>query len=152
MQDRRHRRPVRAFVPHLRDCGVASSCRIEIHSRILNENRGRMSNVPTMTKLIAVVTAGLFAAATMFAGEHGDCTKQVGNQAKMACTVSLASLNLTSDQKTKMDAVIEEHHKAGCTEASEAKYMESAKSILTPEQYTKFEAQCKKGDKGKTQT
>jgi len=105
-----------------------------------------------MTKLIAVVTAGLFAAATMFAGEHGDCTKQVGNQAKMACTVSLASLNLTPDQKTKMDAVIEEHHKAGCTEASEAKYMESAKSILTPEQYAKFEAQCKKGDKGKTQT
>ena len=105
-----------------------------------------------MTKLITVVTAGLFAAATMFAGEHGDCTKQVGNQAKMACTVSLASLNLTSDQKTKMDAVIEEHHKAGCTEASEAKYMESAKSILTPEQYAKFEAQCKKGDKGKTQT
>jgi len=105
-----------------------------------------------MTKLIAVVTAGLFAAATMFAGEHGDCTKQVGNQAKMACTVSLASLNLTSDQKTKMDAVIEEHHKAGCTETSEAKYMESAKSILTPEQYAKFEAQCKKGDKGKTQT
>jgi len=105
-----------------------------------------------MTKLIAVVTAGLFAAATMFAGEHGDWTKQVGNQAKMACTVSLASLNLTPDQKTKMDAVIEEHHKAGCTEASEAKYMESAKSILTPEQYAKFEAQCKKGDKGKTQT
>ena len=105
-----------------------------------------------MTKLIAVVTAGLFAAATMFAGEHGDCTKQVGNQAKMACTVSLASLNLTPDQKTKMDAAIEEHHKAGCTEASEAKYMESAKSILTPEQYAKFKAQCKKEEKGKTQT
>jgi Spy/CpxP family protein refolding chaperone len=105
-----------------------------------------------MTKLIAVVTAGLFAAATMFAGEHGDCTKQVGNQAKMACTVSLASLNLTPDQKTKMDAAIEEHHKAGYSEASEAKYMEAAKSILTPEQYAKFEAQCKKGDKGKTQT
>ena len=105
-----------------------------------------------MTKLIALVTAGLFAAGTMFAGEHGDCTKQVGNQAKAACAVSLASLNLTPDQKTKMDAAIEEHHKAGCTEASEAKYMEVAKSILTPEQYAKFEAQCKKGDKGKTQT
>ena len=104
-----------------------------------------------MTKLIAVVTAGLFAAATMFAGEHGDCTKQVGNQAKMACTVSLASLNLTPDQKTKMDAAMADHQKAGCSEASEAKYMEQAKSILTPEQYAKFEAQCKKGDK-KTQT
>ena len=105
-----------------------------------------------MTKLIAVVTAGLFAAATMFAGEHGDCTKQVGNQARMACTVSLASLNLTPDQKTKMDAAIEEHHKAGCSDASEAKYMETAKGVLTPEQYAKFEAQCKKSDKDKTQT
>lgn len=105
-----------------------------------------------MTKLIAVITAGLFAAATMFAGEHGDCTKQVGNHSKMACTVSLASLNLTPDQKTKMDAAMADHQKAGCSEASEAKYMEQAKSILTPEQYAKFEGQCKKGEKDKTQT
>src|SRR6266702_5025388 len=104
-----------------------------------------MSNVPTMTKLIALVTAGLFAAGTMFAGEHGNCTKQVGNESKMACTVALASLNLTPDQKTKMDAAMADHQKAGCSEASEAKYMEQAKSILTPEQYAKFESQCKKG-------
>lgn len=104
-----------------------------------------------MTKFIALVTAGLFAAGTMFAGEHGDCTKQVGNHPKMACTVSMASLNLTPDQKTKMDAALEEHHKAGCNEASEAKFMETAKGILTPDQYAKFESQCKKGEKGKTQ-
>jgi Spy/CpxP family protein refolding chaperone len=111
-----------------------------------------MSNVPTMTKLIALVTAGLFAAGTMFAGEHGNCTKQVGNQAKMACTVALANLNLTPEQKTKMDAALAEHQKAGCNEASETKYMEAAKGILTPEQYTKFKAQCTKGDKKNTQT
>jgi len=111
-----------------------------------------MSNVPNMTKLIALVTAGLFAAATMFAGEHGNCTKQVGNEAKAACQTSLASLNLTPEQKTKMDAALEEHHKAGCNEASEAKFMEAAKSTLTPEQYAKFKAQCKKGEKDKTQT
>jgi Spy/CpxP family protein refolding chaperone len=105
-----------------------------------------------MTKLIALVTAGLFAAGTMFAGEHGNCTKQVGNQ-KMACQVSLASLSLTPDQKTKMDAAMEEHHKAGCTEASEAQYMQSAKSILTKEQFAKFKAECKgKAEKGNTQT
>jgi Spy/CpxP family protein refolding chaperone len=111
-----------------------------------------MSNTPNMTKLIALVTAGLFVAGTMFAGEHGNCTKQVGNQAKAACQVSLASLNLTPDQKTKMDAAMAEHQKAGCSEASEAKYMESAKSVLTKEQYAKFKAQCAKGEKGKTQT
>jgi Spy/CpxP family protein refolding chaperone len=111
-----------------------------------------MSNVATMTKLIAVVTAGLFAVGTMFAGEHGNCTKQVGNEAKMACTVSLASLNLTPDQKTKMDAALTEHQKAGCSDASEAKYMETAKGVLTPQQYAKFKAECKKGEKDKTQT
>ncbi len=100
---------------------------IQIHPSILNEIPVGMSNVPTMTKLIALVTAGLFAAGTMFAGEHGNCTKQVGNQSKMACTVSLASLNLTPDQKTKMDAAMAEHQKAGCSEASEAKYMQDAK-------------------------
>ena len=97
-----------------------------------------------MTKLIALVAAGLFVTGTMFAGEHGDCTKQIGNkQGKMACEVSLASLNLTPEQKTKMDAAMAEHMKAGCNEASEAKYTEEAKSILTKDQFTKFEAECK---------
>jgi Spy/CpxP family protein refolding chaperone len=105
-----------------------------------------------MTKLIALLAAGLFATGTMFAGEHGDCAKKVGTEAKAACQVSFASLNLTSDQKTKMDAITAEHEKAGCSEASEAKYMQEAKGILTKEQYAKFEAQCKKGEKDKTQT
>jgi Spy/CpxP family protein refolding chaperone len=106
-----------------------------------------------MTKLIALVAAGLFVTGTMFAGEHGDCTKQVGNkQGTMACQASLASLNLTPEQKTKMDAVMAQHEKEGCNEASEAKYMQEAKTILTKEQYAKFEAECKKGDKDKTQT
>src|SRR5437899_10244408 len=106
-----------------------------------------------MTKFIALVVAGMFAAGTLFAGEHGECTKQVGNEAKMACTVSLASLNLTPDQKTKMDVAMAEHQKAGCSEATETKYMETAKGILTKEQYAKFKAECKgKGEKGNTQT
>ena len=96
-----------------------------------------------MTKFIALVVAGMFAAGTLFAGEHGECTKKVGNEAKPACTVSLASLNLTPDQKTKMDAAMEEHHKAGCSEASEAKFMKDAEGVLTPEQYAKFKAECK---------
>ena len=120
--------------------------------KILNEIQLAMSNVPTMTKLIALVTAGLFAAGTMFAGEHGNCTKQVGNEAKAACQVSLASLNLTADQKTKMEAAMAEHQKVGCSDASEAKYMETAKSVLTKEQYAKFKAQCAKGERDKTQT
>ena len=105
-----------------------------------------------MTKFIALAVAGLFAAGTMFAGEHGDCSKKVGNEAKAACQASLASLNLTPEQKTKMDAVMAEHEKAGCSKASEAKYMQEAKSVLTKDQWVKFKAECKEGEKEKTQT
>lgn len=106
-----------------------------------------------MTKLIALLVAGMFVSGAVFAGEHGDCTKQVGNTGKPACSVNVASLNLTADQKTKMDAVMAEHHKAGCSEASEAKYMQEAKAVLTPEQFAKFEAQCKEHkEKAKTST
>ena len=104
-----------------------------------------------MTKFIAIVAAGLFAAGTMFAGEHGDCTKKVGNDGKAACQVSMASLDLTADQKTKMDAVMAEHQKAGCSKETEAKYMKEAKGILTKEQFAKFKAECKgKGENDKT--
>jgi Spy/CpxP family protein refolding chaperone len=95
-----------------------------------------------MTKLIALVAAGLFAAGTVFAGDHGNCTKQVGNDGKMACMVSTADLSLTPEQKTKMDALMAEHHKEGCSKATEKKYMHEAKAILTPEQYAKFKAEC----------
>jgi hypothetical protein len=108
-----------------------------------------------MTKLIALVAAGAFAVGTMFAGEHGDCTKKVGNEAKAACTVSLAKLNLTADQKTKMDAAMAAHEKAGCSEASESKYMKDAEGILTKDQFAKFKTECdhgKKEDKEKAST
>ncbi|MBV9618413.1 MAG: hypothetical protein JO201_04300 [Verrucomicrobia bacterium] len=106
-----------------------------------------------MTKLIALLVAGMFATGAVFAGEHGDCTKKVGNTGKPACSVNLASLNLTADQQTKMDAVMAEHHKAGCSEASETKYMQEAKGILTKEQFAKFKAECKEHkDKDKTET
>lgn len=102
-----------------------------------------------MTKLIALVAAGLFAAGTMFAGGQGGCLKKVGNDQKAACEVSMANLNLTADQQTKMDAAMAEHHKAGCSEASEAKFMKEAEGILTAGQFAKFKAECK-GDKEKT--
>jgi hypothetical protein len=107
-----------------------------------------------MTKIIALVVAGMFATGAVFAGEHGDCTKKVGNEAKAACQISLASLNLTPEQKTKMDTAMAEHQKAGCSEATEAKYMKDAKGILNKEQFAKFKAECKgdKHDKAKTET
>jgi len=95
-----------------------------------------------MTKLIALVAAGAFAAGTMFAGEHGDCAKKAGNETNMACMASFASLNLTADQKTKMETAMAEHHKTGCTDASEAKFMKDVQGILSPDQLAKLKPEC----------
>ena len=103
-----------------------------------------------MTKIIALLVAGMFATGAVFAGEHGSCTKQAGNSGKAACSVSLASLNLTSDQQAKMHKIMTEHQKAGCSEASEAKDMKEAEGVLTKEQFAKFKAECK--GKSKTET
>jgi hypothetical protein len=106
-----------------------------------------------MTKIIAITAVGMFAVASAFGGSKGDCTKQAANETKAACQVSLASLDLTADQKTKLEAAKAEHEKAGCSEASEAKYMQQAKSILNKDQYAKFKAEChSKKDKENTQT
>ena len=110
----------------------------------LNGDPAEAVSASTMTKLIALVAAGAFAAGTMFAGEHGDCPKKAGNEGKMACTASFASLNLTTDQKTKMETAMTEHHKAGCTDASEAKFMKNVQGILNPDQFAKFKAECDK--------
>ena len=49
-----------------------------------------------------------------------------------------------------MDALMAEHQKEGCTEATEAKYMKEAKTILNKEQFAKFKAECKKQEKTQT--
>lgn len=105
-----------------------------------------------MTKLIALIAAGSFAATVLFAGEHGEGMLKVQNEKnefKMACSIPLGDLNLTPEQRNKMNAVMAEHMKTGCTEASEAKYMEKAKAIMTPEQYAKFREKYDRAPKEK---
>lgn len=86
----------------------------------------------------------------MFAGEHGDCATKVGHEGKMACHVSMASLNLTAEQKTKMESAMEAHKKAGCTKEAEVQFMKEAEGVLTADQFAKFKAECDgKKDKSK---
>ena len=67
-----------------------------------------------MTKLIALITAGSFAATTLIAAEHGEGLRNVQNEKKemkMACSIPLGDLNLTPEQMKKMNTVMAEHMK-----------------------------------------
>jgi hypothetical protein len=99
----------------------------------------------TMIKIIstAFVAAAMLAASTAFAGDHACCAKGASNAQSMACA-NLASLNLTSDQKTKIEAWQAECMKAGCTKESRQTFLSQAKGILSPQQFAELKAQCKK--------
>jgi hypothetical protein len=97
-----------------------------------------------MKKIITtvLVAAAMLAGSSAFAGDKACCAKGEANAHSMAC-VNLAALNLTSDQKTRIEAWQAECMKAGCTKQSREAFLSNAKGILSPEQFAQLKAQCK---------
>jgi len=95
-----------------------------------------------MNKLfgIAVIAATMLIASPVFAGGKACCAKGASHDKPM-CT-DLASLHLTSDQQTKIEAWQSECMKAGCTEESRARFLKQARGILSADQYAKLKAEC----------
>ncbi len=102
----------------------------------------------TTTALLAV---GMLMASSAFAGDKACCAKGAAN-AGVAC-VNLATLNLTADQRTKIEVWQAECMKAGCTKESRQTFLSRSKAILSAEQFAQLKAQCKKtAGMTKTQT
>src|SRR5207247_1608855 len=100
----------------------------------------------------ALVMAGMLMASSAFAGDKACCAKGASNSGSMSC-VHLATLNLTPDQKAKIEAWQAECMKAGCTKESRQTFLSRAKGILSAEQFAQLQAQCKKtAGASKTQT
>jgi hypothetical protein len=94
----------------------------------------------TTTALVAIA---MLTASTAFAGDKACCAKGASKANSMAC-VNLATLNLTPDQKSKIEAWQAECVKAGCTKESRTTFLKQAKGILSAEQFAQLRAQCKK--------
>jgi hypothetical protein len=96
-----------------------------------------------MIKISAIaLVAAMLAASSAFAGDYACCAKGAANAQSVAC-VNLASLNLTSDQKTKIETWQAQCIKAGCTKQSRETFLTQAKGILSAEQFAQLKAQCK---------
>lgn len=61
---------------------------------------------------------------------------------KAACAATFANLNLSSEQKSKMEKLSAECDKGGCNEASMAEMEKQARGILTEEQLAAWKAAC----------
>jgi hypothetical protein len=98
-----------------------------------------------MTKFIALMAATAFAVTSAYAGDKKDggcCAAHANN--KMDCSQTYAKLNLSAEQKTKMDALVTKCNKNGCTKESMNEFMKSAEGILSKEQMATLKAECSK--------
>lgn len=98
-----------------------------------------------MTKFTALIAAAAFAVTSAYAGdkEKGCCATHAKNE-KMDCSQTYAKLNLSTEQKTKMDALVAKCNKNGCTKESMDEFMKSAEGILSKEQLATLKAECSK--------
>jgi len=98
--------------------------------------------------ITALVATAMLIASSAFAGDKACCVIGVSNTDKTAC-VDLATLNLTPDQKAKIEAWQAECVKVGCTKESRKTFLKQAKGILSAEQFAELKAQCKKSANAK---
>ena len=92
---------------------------------------------------IALVAVAMLTASSAFAGGKACCARGASNKSSKSC-VNLATLNLTPDQKTKIEAWQADCMKVGCTKESRQTFLSRAKGILSAEQFAQLKAQCKK--------
>ena len=90
---------------------------------------------------LALITAAVFAVTAANAGDKGCCAAHAKN-GKMNCAQSYAKLNLSPQQKAKLEKLEAQCNKAGCTKESTDKFMKSAESILSKEQFETLKAEC----------
>jgi Spy/CpxP family protein refolding chaperone len=102
-----------------------------------------------MTKLkgLALIAAAAFAVTSAYAGDKDHaCCAAGATHAKndKDCSQTYATLNLTAEQKAKMDTFHADCKKGGCTKESMDKFMKSAEGILSKEQFATLKAECAK--------
>ena len=96
----------------------------------------------------ALVAAAMLTASAAFAGDKANCASHSNS---MAC-VNLATLNLTPDQKSKIEAWQAECMKTGCTKESRKTFLKQARGVLSAEQFAQLKAQCKASVKATKKT
>ena len=85
-----------------------------------------------------------FAVTPAFAGDKEKDASCCATKGTMDCAATYANLNLSAEQKAKMDALVEKCKGAGCTKESTTAFMKSAEGILSKEQMAALKTECDK--------
>ena len=103
-------------------------------------------------KGLALMMVAVMAATSAYAGDKACCASHAKNDNKMCMSETYAKLNLSAEQKTKLDALHADYDKTGCTKESMEKFMKSAQGILSKEQFATLKTECSKMHKKEDKT
>ncbi len=103
-------------------------------------------------KLVLSIAAAAFTATSVFAGDKACCATTASNNSKEACVATFAKLDLSADQKSKMESLAEKCTKGGCNKESMTKMEKGAKGILSKEQFAAWKTECHSKMSEKTQS
>jgi hypothetical protein len=89
------------------------------------------------------MAAAAFAITPAFAGDkdkdHACCAT-----GETMDSAAFTKLNLSTEQKTKMDTLLQKCNKDGCTKESMEAFMKSAEGVLSKEQMATLKTECSK--------
>ena len=95
-------------------------------------------------KGLAFMAVAVMAATSAFAGDKSCCASHAKGDGKMCMSETYAKLNLSAEQKTKLDALHAEYDKAGESKEGMNKFLKSAEGILSKEQFATLKTECSK--------
>jgi len=95
-------------------------------------------------KGLALMMVAVMAATSAYAGDKSCCASHAKGDGKMCMSETYAKLNLSNEQKVKLDALHADYDKAGCTKESMDKFMKSAEGVLSKEQFATLKTECSK--------
>ena len=88
---------------------------------------------------LAFIAAGIMSASS-FAGDKACCAHGDTTAMKAKCEATFAKLDLTAEQKTKMETLAADCDKSGCSKESMAKMEKESQGILNKEQFAAWKA------------
>lgn len=110
-----------------------------------------MKRIVCMAVAGAIMLAGsmVHAGSACCASKKDARTDAKADKAEKAvgCGDVLSKLNLTDNQKKKVEALKADCDKESCTEATQAKFIKGLKEILTADQLSQCKAECEKANK-----
>ena len=88
------------------------------------------------------LTVAILSATTVLADDEPCCAYSAPVETKASCAKTFATLDLTAEQRAKMEKLAADCDKTGCSKEGMATMEKAAKDVLTEDQFVAWKTAC----------